>query len=153
MIRQLIPSLSLAAALWLISQPARAAQFTVLDQKAPAELSEITRLYVDGGLVATVRLDASTRAVTIPVTVPDSGGPDGRQHDYVLCGEITFRDSHGATSVHEVSGAGLLHDPDGRRLEALGADDFTLFYLADAADPSEVTIGSGGSSVCQQAIS
>lgn len=158
MIRSLSPvwliAAQLAAAWFLIAAPsARAARFVVLDQKAPEELAEITRLYIDGSLVATVRLDAATTEARIPVSVPDSPGRQGGAHDYALCGQITFRNQTGGREIHEVSGQGELPDPDGRAFDALGARDFTLFYLADPTDRDAVHIEPGHSLFCQTPIS
>ena len=150
MTRQLLLVLPLLLAPLLA---ARAATFTVLDQKAPEELSETTRLYIDGILIASVRLDATNTQANIPVTVPDAAGAHGREHDYALCGEITFRNSSGAREIHEVSGQGTLPDADGRAFDALGARDFTLFYLADPTDPQAVQIHPGHSAFCQAPVS
>ena len=152
MIRPL-PFLWLAAALAGAAPGARAARFTVLDQKAPEELAEVTRLYIDGSLVATVHLDATTTEVRIPVSVPDVGGRGGQAHDYALCGQITFRNQAGGREIHEVSGQGQLPDPDGRAFVALGARDFTLFYLADPTDRGAVQIEPGHSPFCQAPVS
>jgi hypothetical protein len=153
MIRPFLPALLLLTALVLPARAADAATFTVLDQKAPEEYSETTRLYIDGTLVATVRLDDATTQASIPVSVPDTAGPHGREHEYALCGEITFRNDAGAREIHEVSGQGLLPDPDGRAFDALGARDFTLFYLADPGDPQAVRIHPGHSAFCQAPVS
>lgn len=151
MTRPLLLAAFLTAAC-LADVAARAATFIVLDQKAAEELSETTRLYVDGALIATVRLDDKTTQASIPVSVPDAAGPHGREHEYVLCGEIAFRNAAGAREVHEVSGQGLLPDPDGRTLQALGASDFTVFYLADPDDPQAVRIRPGHSAFCQAPV-
>ena len=141
--------LSLLAA----ASPASAARFVVLDQKAPEELAEVTRLYIDGTLVATVTLDATTTEARIPVSVPDNAGHGGHAHDYALCGQITFRNGIGGREIHEVSGQGELPDPDGRNFDALGARDFTLFYLADPTDRDAVRIQPGHSPFCQAPVS
>ena len=132
---------------------AQAADFIVLDEKAFEEVSETTRLYVDGTLIATVRLDDATMQARIPVSVPDSAGPDGHAHEYALCGDITFRNASGAREVHQVSGQGLLPDPQGHTFLALGARDFTQFYLADPGDPAAVRTRLGRSPFCQAPIS
>ncbi len=132
---------------------ANASSFTVLDEKAVEELSEITRLYIDGRLVADVRLNDTTTRARIPVTVADRPGQDGRSHDYALCGEIVFRGADGSRQVHRVSGQGSLPDPDGHTFLALGARDFTLFYLADPSDRMAVRPQAGPSPFCQAPIS
>ena len=125
----------------------------MLDQKAPEELAEVTRLYIDGSLVATVKLDDTTTEARIPVSIPDTAGPHGHAHDYALCGQITFRNQAGGREIHEVSGQGELPDPDGRAFDALGARDFTLFYLADPTDRDAVLIEPGRSPFCQAPVS
>ena len=131
----------------------RAADFVVLDQKASEELDETTRLYVDGALVATVRLDQATTEMRVPVSVPDGSRPANRSHDYALCGEIAFRNRDGNREVHQVSGQGVLVDPAGRTFLALGARDFTEFYLADPTDPAAVQTRYGRSPFCQTPVS
>lgn len=152
MIRQMILPFWLAVVLSPAPPAAQAASFSVLDRKAAAEVSEITRLYVDGRLVTTIRLNDAVPAAHVPVTVPDHDGALGRQHDYALCGEITIHDRQGI-ATHEVSGQGVLADPDGHDFEALSAEDFTVFYLLDSADPAAVIIHPGHSPFCQAPIS
>lgn len=152
MIRQIILPIWLSLLIGSRPTTARAASFSVLDRKAAAEVSEITRLYVDGRLVATIRLNDAVPSAHVPVTVPDHADASGRQHDYALCGEITIHDRQGI-ATHEVSGQGVLADPDGQDFEALSADDFTVFYLLDSADPAAVTIQPGHSPFCQAPIS
>ncbi len=142
-----------ACSLLVLASAGRAADFVVLDQKATEELSETTRLYVDGTLVATVHLDQATTEARIPVSVPDGSRPANRAHDYALCGEIAFRNRDGNREVHQVSGQGVLTDPDGRTFLALGARDFTQFYLADPTDPSAVQTRYGRSPFCQTPVS
>lgn len=128
---------------------ARAASFTVIDGKADEEISETTRLYIDGALVGSFRLDAATPQITLPITVAGAHGP----HDYALCGEIVIRQAAGGREIHEVSGQGTLRDPAGHVFAALGARDFTVFYLADPTDPGAVTFQPGHSSLCQAPVS
>ncbi len=144
---------ALCLAVLATAGPTRAASFTVVDDKAVEEVSEVTRLYIDGKLVADVHLDATTSHARIPVTVPDRSGQDGRAHDYALCGEIVFRAFDGSRQVHRVSGQGSLPDPDGHVFLALGARDFTLFYLADPSDRMAVQAQPGPSPFCQAPIS
>jgi hypothetical protein len=153
MIQQFWPTVLLASSLAFPAATGRAAEFVVLDQKAPEELSETTRLYVDGSLVATVRLDGNTSEARIPVLVPDAGGPSGHTHDYALCGEIVFRNRAGAREIHQVSGQGILSNPTGHTFLALGARDFTQFYLADPNDPAAAQSRFGRSPFCQTPVS
>ena len=134
----------------LTGRSARAVDFVVVDGRAAEEISETSRLYIDGNLVGTFRLDDRTTEVRLPIRVPD--GPR-ITHDYVLCGEITIRNPAGAAEIHEVSGQGVLRDPQGRVFAALGARNFTLFYLADPTDPTAVEAREGHSLACQAPVS
>jgi hypothetical protein len=121
-----------------------AGSFTVLDGRADAEISEISRLYVDEQLMATIRLDSS-----VPQRIVRIETAEGRlNHSYVLCGEITVRMPDGHVETHEVNGEGVLHHPEGRTLYALGTRNFTEFYLSDPNDPSVVEHHPGRSSLC-----
>ena len=131
--------------------PARAAEFTVLDERAPQETSEITRLYVDGALIASFELDHTSTGKRVPVRVSDTN--TGPAHDYALCGEITFRAADGSIQVHRVSGQGTLPAPDGHVFLALGSNDFTRFFLADPTDPTAVQPRFGPSPLCEGPIS
>jgi hypothetical protein len=135
------------------AQSCLAADFVVLDQKAAEELGEITRLYIDGRLIATIRLDAATTEVRVPVSAPDAKGAPVPLHDYTLCGEIAFRNREGAREVHLVSGQGVLPDPAGRQFLAVGARDFTQFYLVDPTDPAAVRMQSSDPAFCQTPVS
>lgn len=66
---------------------AYAGEFTVTDGKADAEISEVSRIYLDGKLVSVIRLDDKNQEKTVKVTTP-MGRLD---HSYTLCGEITIR--------------------------------------------------------------
>ncbi|MBE7619188.1 hypothetical protein GL297_05995 [Komagataeibacter sp. FXV2] len=121
-----------------------ASTFDVTDGCASDEISEVSRLYIDERLVATFQLDPrhAERTVTIET-------PVGRlNHSYALCGEITIRLPTGKAETHEVSGEGVLHAPDGHHLVALGAKNFTEFYLDDPDDPDVVEHHPGRSSLC-----
>ena len=151
-----IPHLAalLAALSALTPRVAGAATFNVHDNRAAREIGEATELYIDGSLVALLRLDDDRRQVSVTVTVPgrkDAGDHD--EHSYVLCGTITVRNAQGAAEVHEVNSSGLLHDPDGHRFEALGAEDFTMFYLADPGDPAAADNVPQRSGLCRAPIS
>jgi hypothetical protein len=131
---------------------ASAISFTVTDGRAAEEISETTRLYVDGNLVATFRLDDHTPELTHTIELPDgpaAAAGANRSHDYALCGDITIRGRAGSPEIHEVSSQGRLVSPGGRRFVALGARDFTTFFLADPNDPAAVQIDAGRSTVCQ----
>ncbi|MCQ8240669.1 hypothetical protein [Rhizosaccharibacter radicis] len=157
--RHALCPLSLAMLLWsgsTFATSALAASFTVRDGRADEEISETTRLYLDGNLVATFKLGPDSGEESRVVTLPDgpsSGAGAHRTHDYALCGEITVRNRSGMPEIHEVSSEGRLHDPGGRVLVALGARDFTTFFLADPDDPAAVEVSAGRSAVCQAPVS
>lgn len=124
--------------------PAFAGTFDVTDGCASDEISEVSRLYVDERLVTTFRLDPRHPEHTVSIETAS-----GRiNHSYALCGEITIRLPSGKTETHEVSGEGVLHAPDGHHLVALGANNFTEFYLDDPDDPDVVEHHPGRSSLC-----
>ncbi len=106
---------------------AQTARFTVTDQLAQQEVSETTEFYLDGRLLGQLHLDDKTRERVIDVTVADPAD----RHQYALCGEITVRRTDGRTETHEVNSVGLISDVGGRDFQALGASDFTFFYLMD----------------------
>jgi hypothetical protein len=131
-----------------------AATFAVHDDRAAREIGESTQLYIDDRLVASFRLDDATRQISLTLTVPGHKDPDGHErHSYVLCGSITIRNAENGTEIHEVNATGTLQDPDGHRFEALGAADFTRFYLADPADPAAAESLPRHSGLCHVAIS
>ncbi|WP_428375034.1 hypothetical protein [Lichenicoccus sp.] len=146
--------LSLAVLVALAPGPARGATFTVHDKRADRELSETTELYVDGQRVAAFALDAAHDQISLPVTVaPLPGQSLSKRHSYVLCGLVTVRSGNGAPEVHEVNGTGVLLDPAGHSFEALAADDFTLFYLADPTNTGAATHAPWRSGLCHAAVS
>jgi hypothetical protein len=131
-----------------------AATFAVHDDRAAREIGESTQLYIDDRLVASFRLDEATRQVSLTVNVPTQKDADGHErHSYALCGTITIRTAQNATEIHEVNATGTLRDPDGHRFEALGAADFTRFYLADPADPAAAESLPQHSGLCHALIS
>ena len=147
----LLLALLLAA---ILPGAAWAATFNVHDNRASREIAEATELYIDGKLAALLRLDDRQRETSVTVTVPErKDGLHQDEHSYVLCGTITVRNTQGGTEVHEVNASGLLHDPDGHRFEALGAEDFTMFYLADPDDPTAADRVPQRSGLCRAPIS
>lgn len=126
----------------------RAGTFTVIDDRAADEVSEVSRLYIDGNLAAVFKLGADIPTLTKQVVTPE-----GRvNHNYALCGHITIINARGEQETHEVSSEGVLHRPDGRVFEALGASDFTDFYLRDMSDPTAVDHRPGRAPVCAAPI-
>jgi len=125
-----------------------AGEFTVTDDRAASEISETSRLYIDGNLAATFRLGPDVSTLTKRIQTPL-----GRvNHDYALCGEITIVNDDGKREIHQVSSEGILHNPDGRSFEALGAEDFTDFFLRDPRDPTAVEHHPGHTGVCAAPI-
>jgi len=128
----------------ILCSTAHAGSFTIVDDRAPMEISEVTRVYIDGSLAASFTLDRNTPSVSRTVSTPN-----GRlNHDYALCGEITIETSDGKRETRDVSSEGTLQNPDGHTLQAIGAQDFTDFYLTDQDDPSVAHHYKGRSGVC-----
>ncbi|MFT8307187.1 hypothetical protein [Acetobacter malorum] len=133
----------------LAAGPALAGEFTVTDGKASAEISEVSRIYIDGVLAATIRLNDQTPEKTIRVITPA-----GRlEHTYTLCGEITIRTPEGRVETHEVNSDGTLHNPDHHHFYALGSDNFTEFFLQDPDDLDAAEHHPGQSNVCATPVS
>lgn len=125
-------SLSLAG--WLACTPALAAQFSIVDQRGEGEISERTRFYIDGVLVAQAQLGDRQNETVMQVTVPD------REHyEYSLCGSVTIQNP-GGTETHEVNASGILRHPDGHRFEAMGTENYNGFYLVDRTDPTSGSV-------------
>ncbi|WP_415490581.1 hypothetical protein [Acetobacter sp.] len=133
----------------MLARPALAGDFSVTDGKADSEVSEVSRIYLDGKLVATFRLDDQRQERT--VRIPTAEGQ--KQHTYTLCGEITVRTEQGKVETHEISSNGTLRDPDGHHFFALGSSGFTDFYLLDPTAPDIATHSPGRSDVCAAPIS
>lgn len=143
----------LALAALRAAPPAHAVEeghFTVTDELAPDEVSENTDIYLDGRLLAHIHLDARTPSGAVAGQAPDPAGA----HDYALCGDITVRNAAGHAETHEVNASGRLSDIDDRHFQALGAADFTFFYLADPAPDRVPTVPSrNGSPLCHPPVS
>ena len=125
---------AVAFAATLIAMPAQAARFVIEDGKAPQEVSETSRIYVDGKLVATFELDDRTPEKNTIVTTSDD-----MTHSYALCGEIVIRNTEGKPETHQVNSEGMLRNPDKHVFQAMGANDFTDFYLIDPQNPDAAT--------------
>lgn len=117
--------------------------FTVLDRRADDEISEVSRLYINGSLATTFSLSMNHDSQEVTVAVP-LGRLDV---PYVLCGEITIS-RNGHIETHSVSSDGILHNPDGHSYEAIGADNFNDFYLIDYDDPDSASHKTGRSKLC-----
>ena len=100
--------------------------FRIHDHRDPAEIDEITGVYVDGREVATFRLGPGREDDQVTVSV---SGADG--HTYALCGRVTVRRDDGTIVTREVNGAGRLSDVADRDFDAIAAGDFTIFFLRD----------------------
>jgi hypothetical protein len=100
--------------------------FRIHDQRDPAEIDEVTRVYIDGAHVGTFRLGPDREHDMLTVTVVPAP-----QHRYALCGQVTLRRPDGSVITREVNGAGTITDVAGREYDAVAANDFTAFYLHD----------------------
>ncbi|WP_081563212.1 MULTISPECIES: hypothetical protein [Acetobacteraceae] len=117
--------------------------FTVHDGRAPDEVSESTRLYLNGHLAAIFHLDLAHAddSAVIPL-------PLGRVDiPYTLCGTVTVMHD-GKAETRDVSGDGVLHNPDGHYFEAVGSENFRDFFLMDENDPAATDHHNGNSSRC-----
>ncbi len=128
----------------------RANEFTITDQLAQQEVSENTEIYLDGKLLGQLHLDDKTRVRVIDASVVDPAD----RHQYALCGEITVRRPDGRTETHEVNSVGYISDVEGRDFQALGASDFTFFYLGDETPGRALPMPvRGRSALCHPPIS
>ena len=128
---------------------ALAESFTVTDDRAPIEVSEVSRLYIDGTLAATFRLDDKTPSLTKKIEIPL-----GRvKHSYALCGQITVINAEGRAETHQVSSQGTLTHPENHHLLALGDEDSTDFFLRDPNDPEVARHHPGHAEICVSPVS
>lgn len=118
--------LMLTAAPVRAASPEQLVSFQIEDQLDVRELEETTTLYVNSKAIGTFHLDLGNPEVTLDVTVPRADG-----YEVALCGSITFRNHDGQPEMHRVDSVGQVQDVEGRVFEALGAADFTEFYLVD----------------------
>lgn len=128
---------------------AHAGAFKLQDPRAPNEVSEVTRLYIDGKLVAFIRLqdDLNSFEKIIPIT------DQPVSHRYALCGEMTVIDHNGARIIHHVDSEGLLLHPDGHVIIAAADDDLGDFYLIDSTEPEATRHHKGKAGVCSGPVS
>ncbi|WP_291362637.1 hypothetical protein [Acetobacter sp. UBA5411] len=125
-----------------------ATQFVVEDGKATQEVSETSRLYIDGELMATMVLDEKTPQRRAVINVPDKPS-----YTYALCGEIVVRNAEGKAETHLVTSQGTLYDPSGHVFQAMGAQNFTDFYLIDPSSPATAQHEPGRKGACTVATS
>jgi len=124
----------LAAAPLVPGPPAPAApsgtvSFQVLDETDPQEISEDTVIFIDGHQAAHFVLDHTHTTIIADVTLPAAP-----HYDYALCGRITVALPDGRQEERVVDGGATLTDVNGKLFRALAANDFSIFYLADAKD-------------------
>jgi hypothetical protein len=100
--------------------------FHISDETDPAEVTEATTVFINGQLVAHFELNAQHPFSDVSVTVPIAD-----RYDYALCGRITIRAPDGHSETHVLDDGATLLNPQGRHLEALAADGFTTFFLAE----------------------
>jgi hypothetical protein len=111
-------------------QSAAAAQtvtFQVIDETDPQEIGEDTVIFLNGQQVAHFKLDKAHNYSVADITVPVQ-----KSYDYALCGRITVALPDGQPEQRVVDGGASLKDVGGKVFRALAANDFSLFYLADA---------------------
>lgn len=124
-------------------------RFRIQDQLDERELDEFTTIYVNSTVVGAFHLDAGTPNIVLDVAVPRA-----EHYEVALCGSITFRGHDGKPETHRVNSVGEVDDVEGRIFEALGAADFTEFYLVDrtgSRQPTSPRRSEGG--VCVPATS
>ena len=124
-------------------------RFRIQDQLDERELDEFTTIYVNSTVVGAFHLDRGTPDITLDVAVPHA-----EHYEVALCGSITFRNQDGEPETHRVNSVGEVDDVEGRIFEALGAADFTEFYLVDrtrSRQPTSPRRSEGG--VCTPATS
>ncbi len=107
--------------------PGGTVTFQVLDETDPKEISEDTVIFIDGRLVAHFILDKLHTSQTETVVVPAAA-----HYDYALCGRITVMRPDGGRDQRVVDGGATLTEVNGHLFRALAANDFTIFYLAEA---------------------
>jgi hypothetical protein len=116
---------------WLLAAAAPApggtVAFQVIDETDPQEISEDTVVFIDGHQVAHFVLDKHRTAIIADVSVPAAA-----QYDYALCGRITVALPDGRAEERVVDGGATLTEVNGKLFRALAANDFSIFYLADA---------------------
>ncbi|UYH51781.1 hypothetical protein N5W20_02645 [Candidatus Kirkpatrickella diaphorinae] len=128
---------------------AQAGAFKLQDPRAPNEISETTRLYIDGRLAAVIHLHDGLDSYEKIIPVKDAP----RAHHYALCGEMTVIDETGARVVHHVESEGILLRPDGHVIIAAADDDLGDFFLMDASEPGATRHKKGKAGICSGPIS
>jgi hypothetical protein len=123
-----LPLLAAAAAVPNAGTPT-GVSFQVIDETDPQEVSEDTVIFLNGQQVAHFKLDH-----THSYSVADINAPAKGPYEYALCGRITVTLPDGTTAQRVVDGGATLKDVNGHVFRALAANDFSLFYLADAKD-------------------
>ncbi|QDH12937.1 hypothetical protein E3E12_00550 [Formicincola oecophyllae] len=131
------------------AQLATEGHFNVLDMQEPEQLSEDTRLYVAGHLVATFHFHEpyQTKEVRVNISKFEVNVP------YTLCGVIKERDGKGHVVVYPISSDGILHHPDGRLYKTYGEKGSPDFRLLDDDDPEAATVIRSPSSACPADLS
>lgn len=139
---------ALPVLLWFASSVAQAAEFVVLDQLAPDQVTEDLNLLIDGEPAGGFHLAAGHATDLLRVNAPGEG-----PHDYVLCGETVVRLPDGDQQTMPVNDSGELTDADGRVYAAYTAA-YRAFFLRDVTQgrpPAELRIHLGPR--CPAAIS
>ena len=108
-------------------QQAGTVAFQVIDETDPQEISEDTVIFIDGHQVAHFVLDRAHAAIVADIALPAAP-----HYDYALCGRITIALPDGRQEERVVDGGATLTVVNGKLFRALAANDFSIFYLADA---------------------
>jgi hypothetical protein len=114
---------------FLVAASAPGATFQVIDETDPQEISEDTVIFLNGQLVAHFKLDRSHNYSIADIPAPAKG-----PYDYALCGRITVALPDGQQEQRVVDGGATLKEVSGHVFRALAANDFSIFYLADAKE-------------------
>lgn len=133
----------------IATSAAKADAFKLQDPRAPNEISETTRLYIDGRLAAIIHLHDGRDSYEKIIRVKDAP----RAHQYALCGEMIVIDNQGARVVHHVESEGTLLRPDGHVIIAAADDYLEDFYLMDASEPGATRHEKGKAKICSAPIS
>jgi len=129
--------------------PGGSVSFQVVDETDPQEVSEDTVLFIDGKQVAHFKLDHNHDKSMVSVNLPAAD-----HYDYALCGRITVLLPDGRPEQRIIDGGATLKHPDGILYRALAAEDFTIFYLADArADPPNPPYDAHHTDACSLPVS
>lgn len=131
------------------SSAAQAGTFRLVDPRGPNEISEVTRLYIDGKLAAVIKLDENSESVEKLIATSDAR----IAHRYTLCGEMTVMNHEGKAEFHRIDSEGILRRPDGHVIMAAADTDLGDFYLVDTSEPGASLHHKGRAGTCSGPVS